>query len=394
MDLQSISAIVFIILLGLFLYFQRKKLELQKIFFPILYFLMYRSKIGLRFMDGTAKKYPRVLRRAAVAGIILGFLGMILIAGSLIHNMIKLLTEPAAVSGVQLVLPVRIKGSFFVPFFYWIISIMIIALVHEFSHGIVARAYNMKIKSSGFAFLGILVPILPAAFVEPDEKELRKRPRIQQLSVFAAGPISNVMLGFMVLALLLVVIGPVTAALFSNTGVEITGLIESETPYPAEAAGIRAGETVTALGDTAVEDLQTFTKLLKTRKPGDSVVVSTDKNSYTLTLAENPDNSSQAYLGVYVQQKSELRPSVGDSIGTFLPSVIIWIVGLLYWLYLLNLGIGLFNLVPLGPIDGGRMLLTALQKYFDEEKAQRYWRLVSAFFLCLIVANIAFAFLR
>ena len=81
-----------------------------------------------------------------------------------------LFTKPAASSGVGLVLPFKAKGVFYVPFFYWIISIFVIAVVHEFSHGLIARANNIKVKSSGFAFLALLVPIIPAAFVEPDEK--------------------------------------------------------------------------------------------------------------------------------------------------------------------------------------------------------------------------------
>jgi membrane-associated protease RseP (regulator of RpoE activity) len=74
--------------------------------------------------------------------------------------------------------------------------------------------------------------------------------------------------------------------------------------------------------------------------------------------------------------------------------LIIWVLGLFYWLYVLNLGIGLFNLVPLGPIDGGRMLLAVLRKRYPEEKAMRIWKSVSSFFLMIILINIMFAFLR
>ena len=69
-------------------------------------------------------------------------------------------------------------------------------------------------------------------------------------------------------------------------------------------------------------------------------------------------------------------------------------MGLFYWLYVLNLGIGLFNLAPMGPLDGGRMLLVTLQQYMDEKKAIRYWKNIGLFFLALVLINIAFSFIR
>src|SRR3989338_5431196 len=120
---------------------------------------------------------------------------MILISYGLINNIYVIFTKPEATPGVGLVLPFKAKGVFFVPFFYWMISLFVIAIVHEFSHGLIARANNLKVKSSGFAFVGLIVPIIPAAFVEPDEKELRKRLHREQLNVFSSGPLSNVALG-------------------------------------------------------------------------------------------------------------------------------------------------------------------------------------------------------
>ena len=67
----------------------------------------------------------------------------------------------------------------------------------------------------------------------------------------------------------------------------------------------------------------------------------------------------------------------------------------MYWLFVLNLGIGLFNLVPLGPIDGGRMLQLAMHKIFrNEKKGDKAWKYISMLFLALILANIMFAFFK
>jgi membrane-associated protease RseP (regulator of RpoE activity) len=59
----------------------------------------------------------------------------------------------------------------------------------------------------------------------------------------------------------------------------------------------------------------------------------------------------------------------------------------------LNIGIGLFNLLPLGPIDGGRMLKASLDKFIkDEKKAEMIWKRVSLFFLAVVIINLLFGF--
>jgi membrane-associated protease RseP (regulator of RpoE activity) len=60
---------------------------------------------------------------------------------------------------------------------------------------------------------------------------------------------------------------------------------------------------------------------------------------------------------------------------------------------LLNLGIGLFNLVPLGPVDGGRMLRLVLHKFFEKKRADKIWKNISVFFLTIILINILAGFI-
>ncbi len=87
-------------------------------------------------------------------------------------------------------LPEIFNLDFLPPFYftYWIIIIAIIAIPHEFAHGIFARLNKIKIHSTGFGFLG---PFL-AAFVEQDEKDMEKAKRFPQLAVLAAGTFANV----------------------------------------------------------------------------------------------------------------------------------------------------------------------------------------------------------
>ena len=392
MSIESIGAIIFIVLMGAFLFYERKKITVQKIFFPLLYFVMYRTQVGLGLMNTIGTKWKKTLKVLAPISIIIGFLGMALICYALIDNVINLFFAPEAVPEVGLVLPIKAKGVFFVPFFFWIISIFIIAVVHEFSHGVFARYYGMKIKSAGLAFLNVVVPVIPAAFVEPDEKEIVKRPAKEQLAVYSAGPFSNVVLAFIVLGIVAFVIGPFANSLFVPSGVQVTGFLEGS--YPAQGAGIGSGEIITSIDSTEVTSLEGFSGLLEGKKANQAVNLTTNASQYTVLLGEHPEKPGKGYLGVLVQQHTALSDAAAQRYGSFVPSFTLWILQLFYFLYILNLGIGLFNLAPIGPLDGGRMLLVTLEKFFDKKKAVFYWKRISFFFLVLILITLAFAFIR
>ena len=394
MDIQTICAFIFIGCMLLFLYINRKKIIIQKIFYPFFYFAMYKTKIGLELMDRMAKKHPKLLKYLAYSGIVIGFLGMVIMSVLLIQNFYGLVTKPAAVSGVGMVVPFKVKGAFYVPFFYWIISIFLLALVHEFSHGVVARLYKIKIKSSGLAFLNIFVPVIPAAFVEPDEKELRERPHIQQLSIFAAGPFSNIIFAFVVLAIMGLVFAPVSNAIFNYDGVLVTGFTPGNETFPAEEAGMTENELIIGIDNMPITTVENFTKIMQNKTPSESIVITTNVTDYNITLAESPDNKSMGYLGIYLTQNQEIKENVLQKYGKILPDVFIWFVGLFYWLYVLNLGIGLFNLVPLGPIDGGRMLQLAMHKLFKKKNGDKIWKAISFVFLGLVLINVLWPFIQ
>jgi membrane-associated protease RseP (regulator of RpoE activity) len=373
LDFQTIAALVFIIILTIFVFLNRKKLDTKQLIPNIVYFSMYRTKWGLRLMDRLAKKHRRLVIYFGYAGILIGFIGMLFISFTLIYALISFFSKPETTQVVGLVLPFKAKGIFFVPFFYWILSIFVIAFVHEFAHGLVARAYDLKVKSSGFAFLGIIVPIIPAAFVEPDEKELKKRPHREQLSVFAAGAFSNILISFLFLGILLFVISPIGNAIFEPNGVEIADYVKGNQTFPAEAVGIRIGEVIKQIDDKPTPYLDNLSSILRSKKPNDITTLKTDKSTYEIKLAKNPENQSLAYLGAYLEQSIKLKYAMESSYQEFLISSWKWILGLFRFLIELNFGIGVFNLVPIGPLDGGRMLQLALHKFFGIEKGNKLW---------------------
>ncbi|MBI2649998.1 site-2 protease family protein [Candidatus Woesearchaeota archaeon] len=396
LDFQTIAAIAFLVILTIFLYIKRKKLDTKFLIPYFLYFSMYKTTWGLKLMDSVAKKYRRFMIYIGYAGILVGFLGMVLISYGLISNIYVLFTKPEAMPGVGLVLPFKAKGIFFVPFFYWIISIFVIAAVHEFSHGLIARANNLKVKSSGFAFLGLIVPIIPAAFVEPDEKELRKRPHKEQLSVFAAGPFSNIAIAFLFLAIASFILAPIANAIIEPNGVKVSDYVKGKdkTKFPAESAGIKIGEVIQEADNQPVAYVNNLSAILKTKKPNDLIAIKTDKSAYEVKLTKNPENETLAYIGAYLEQSTKIKDNIKANYGEFIPNALIWVYGLFVILVVLNFGIGLFNLVPIGPLYGGRMLQLVLHRIFDKEKGNKYWYYIGMFFLVLIFINIAAGFVK
>src|SRR3989337_1214809 len=127
-DVQSWAAVLFIILIAGFLILRRKKVEIQSLLFPLLYFALYRTSWGLRAMDRMAKRLPRLTNFLGRLGVVIGFLGMAFISFEVIRSSIALFVKAEA-PGIMPVLPVEAKGVFFVPFFYWIVSIFVIAVV-------------------------------------------------------------------------------------------------------------------------------------------------------------------------------------------------------------------------------------------------------------------------
>lgn len=363
-----------IFFLGIYIFYltNKKKFEVQgKIFF------LYKTKFGLNFMDKFSKISPRFLNILGIIGIVIGFIGMIFMFGILIQMTFKfvlqLILQQTGTPGLVPVLPgIKVHEALpILSFMHWIIIIFIVAIVHEFSHGIYARLNKIKIKSSGFAFLG---PI-PAAFVEPDETQMVKKSKKAQLSILAAGPFSNILTALLVLVLMLFVFAPIQQSMIEPTGIYIANTIEN---YPANLSGVQPGSIIQGINNKEVKSSEDLLEFIKNNEDG--FVLNTDKGDYTITPVVEGGNN---LIGIETIQLTEYK---NKNFGT---SLFKWFMELIWWLYLISLGVGLFNLLPLGPVDGGRMLLIGLSFFIkDEDKIKKIWKSVSFFILGLIVINL------
>ena len=381
MNLDLILFLVFVILIFLFYLRHKKRFEIQSGVFAL-----YRTKWGLSWMDRVAKKHPRFLKLLTFLGVLVGFVGMIAMTAILVKATLELLFVPEAPPALAPVLPgIKIApGLPTLSFLHWIISLIIIAIIHEFSHGVVARLFNIKIKSSGFAFLG---PI-PAAFVEPDEKQMEKKSRKVQLGVLAAGSFSNILLGMMVIGIA-ITLSPFTNGLLESNGVFIVNLEEGG---PLNLSGVSVGENILKINELDVGTVSELSGILTDANPGDEIVLETDKGVYNVLLGENEE---KAYLGVSLSAAEiSYTEQALDKYGRGLLDLISWFTQLLFWLWIINIGVGLFNLLPLGPIDGGRMLVVGLTYFMSKENATKVWKAVSFFLLFLLIINLLPWFIR
>jgi membrane-associated protease RseP (regulator of RpoE activity) len=339
-------------------------------------------------MDRLGTKHSETVKVLGYIGIGAGYIGLFVIVYYLLKNLITLLTVPTATSAVSLVVPgVKIPGSpITIPLITGWIALFIVILVHEFSHGVVARAHKLPVKSSGLFFLGPLM----GAFVEPEEKKLRKSSDTTQYSVYAAGPFSNVLLALVCLFFLSYALAPGLNSMEDQVGVNIVGVTEG---YPAAEAGLQGNMVVTAINGEPVKNYDEFTASMKHIRPEEELSITADGKEYTFATTASPTDPKQGYLGVMAANKAvtELK---NEALWFKVIHVILqWIGELLAITGLLSLGIGLANLLPLGPVDGGRMVQVTLEKIKGVAKGNLLWKRISIATLLLLAINL-FCFLR
>ncbi len=391
MGIQITAAVVFVIILTAFLWFERKKVKLQKMLFPVFYMVLYHTKVGIRLMDRLAKRHPRIIRFIGYCGIWVGFLGLIFISWLIIKNFIDVLTVDNTLPGVQFVLPVPVKGTFYVPFFYYIIAITIIAVVHEFAHGVLARAWNLRVKTTGIGFLCVLLPVVPLAFVEPDEKQIRKAKLKKQLSVYAAGPFANILLGFILLLLAIVAVAPLASSMFVADGITVIGFQDKEQGvYPAKDAGMVIGDRIIALDGVETLSFEELSRQMQEKKAGEDITVTTNSTSYTLVLGPNPQDAEKGYLGVLLRPSHAMKEGLKERYGLLL-SWFFWFMGLFEILILFNLAIGAINLFPIFITDGARMLLALIEhRIRNKQVGMRVYAVINGFFLFVLLSLLIF----
>ena len=311
-------------------------------------------------------------------GVVVAYGAMIFITWTLVSTLPTVFETPA----VSIVIPgVEMPGSsIYIPFFYGLIALATVLIVHEFSHGIQAVGEKIPIKSIGL----LLFIILPGAFVEPDEEELKKAKRTSRLRVYAAGSVANITLALIAI-LLLSLVSTGIPHYFDEDGIEIDRIVGGS---PSEGI-LKEGMVLEAIDNQKINDSSSYADLISSYSPGDNVTVQTDQGSYSVTLDKNPNNESRGFFGIQAQKHFAL---VDNSLGP-IPWILFELLELFQWIAMLNLGIGLFNLLPLKPLDGGYMLEILLSYKLSENQYKPIVNALSAVLAMIIIFSIIVGFI-
>jgi membrane-associated protease RseP (regulator of RpoE activity) len=282
----------------------------------------------------------------------------------------------------------------------WLAFIITIA-VHEFGHGFLCRVENITVKG-----MGILLAVIPIGFfVEPDEEELDRTKGMPKARMFGAGIANNLVVGFSCLVLLVLLIGVAVP----TTSPVIHGIYKD---YPAYEAGVPQGSVVKTVNGVPVTTRDDIAGILNTTKPGEPVTLQVEKDAlisdYTFTLASWPADLSRpsGFMGVQYYDGAAIKTAIGSMLSPFgvLQFLIIpfdtsanaqflrvlafdspdeqyygvpfdgyWgVIHLLFWCGWININVGIFNAIPMIPLDGGYILREGVDRLLDRRGWLKY----------------------
>ncbi len=328
-DFDSITSF-FIYLLAVWLFINivytlfKERLEARgfKIYYGVV--LVYRK--------GFNPRSRRILKKVSPLWFIPFILALIMFYTAMISNtLVKLHIIPGKQS-VQLLVPgINITG---IDLLYFALSVLIAAIIHELSHAYTARSHGLKTKNIGFAVLFFI----PVAFVEIDEEEFSKASLLAKLSILAAGPASNLLLGLLVMLIL--------SGIASSYGLLIVGV---EPGSLADKAGLSENMVIYSINNEPAT-LSTLRKYLELNETVNlSIKVYVPGEGFRIYNVTKPANTH--ILGVY------LRPAPRIDVIKLLgldASLILY--SLITWLYIVNISLAIINAAPIFVSDGGRII--------------------------------------
>ncbi len=251
-----------------------------------------------------------------------------------------------------------------IPFAAGIISLVVLLTVHELSHGVLSRIYGVKLKSLGLLMFGIL-PI--GAFVEPEDKMIKKLPPAKKIGIFSAGIAANFVAMLVFFVLMLITMFYIAPKVYSY-GVVVTGTTRG---YPAYNV-IGIGSQVLQWNGQSVSDIGTLESASSTDKPYKPVTVVTNVGTYTLNALPDPANALRGIIGVSLNYEPIIRGKTASA------------VYFLYTLFalsmLLNFLIAVFNLLPIPGLDGWSI-------YNSSIKNKKLVKYITAIVLVVIALN-------
>ena len=369
-DFENLSTIAFLIFIIILAVKDRKNIEFKYGIF------MRKMQRGKKWIYDVGDKHKKFFSIFGLAAITVGIIASLVSFYFILQSSYTILTSPGqSRPGLQPIIPsvpstAVCTYALCVPFWYWIIGVMVVLLSHELSHAFVSRAENIRIKS--FGLLSLL--ILPGAFVEPDEKQLKKSSSLTKLKIYAAGSFANIIIFAVATALSIAMF----QTLYVENGVHFQSLIEGSPAMKAEMKGI-----ITGINGQKVLNINDFREIIGSIPVGKPVNITTTEATYKFVTAANPENKTTSFIGIANPSNSfGVAPTFGMVAGS-----IEWMYQLLVWVAFLNIGIGLVNLLPIKPLDGG-LVYEEILKIVSKKNASTMINIISIITFAIILINI------
>ncbi len=234
-----------------------------------------------------------------------------------------------------------------IPLFAGILSLAVILVVHEFSHGILSKIYKISIKRVGLVLFGV-IPM--GAFVEPDEKKVMSSETYKQNNIFIAGVSANFLLTFVFFILTVIFLLFIVSHIYVNS-VYIYQVVPNSSAYNV----IIPGTIIKSWDNVPINNISTLINVASNDKPNSIVTIVSNNSTYKL------HTNATGKIGVLVTQSYIQNKGIFASILAFLYQFIVLSLTL-------NFLVATVNLLPLPSFDGWRVYKNLIKN----EKRLRY----------------------
>lgn len=316
-----------------------------------------------------------------------------------------------------------------------IIIFLLVILIHEFGHFIVAKMNGVSVlefsvgmgpklfqkESNGTLYSLRLLPVGGYCQLEGEDEEndspnsLNNQSPFVRLKVILAGAIMNFILAFILLILLMSV---------SRVSTEVSGVLEDS---PAYSSGIQTGDKIVSINGKNVSDGEELLQSIKESQGDLDIGVMRDSQSKNIKVTPRLENNVRK-IGVNFQEEYDIKnfsliKGFKKGVITFLnltgmlykflgmlitgqlglggvsgPVGVVKEIGnaaktgvanLIFLLAYININLGVFNLLPIPALDGGRAIFILIEMIFGKKISQEKEGYIHMVGLILLLALIA-----
>jgi len=335
--------------------------------------LMVSFKTAFTFESFDKLRGNRVVGLFFDAGILNMVVMMVAAYYVLVDNILRSLETGQRVGVVAPIIPGVTIG--FRTFLYILPGLVAAVLLHEAFHAIAARYEGIRVRSTG---LMLLLGLIPAAFVEPEEEDLRRASVRARLRVYAAGVLANTLL-FLVFA---GVLAAITQGGFYVAVSTAPGGVAAQAGLPENILV----EKIVVNG-TVFENVTSFIEYINSLREahggtlrGVKLVVEFYSIDGAVYRVVKPPNAEA--IGIYLYMVPRSLAGLG-------PSIALTAFLIVYYAQAVNAGLAGINAIPIFITDGAQFIYAAVESRLGEKRARQLVAILSALTLALLLPNIS-----